>query len=125
MHGYEVDATLEERYPRLAAVSRTGRSITSLEKLARLKLIRITAEACFVGWPRAPRLETTEAGRGRLADALESKHWVHTQTHPPLLTWLALSWQARPRASSASSKPGQNFFQKGWRGKTDFERRVG
>jgi hypothetical protein len=32
-----------------------------------------------------------------LADALESKHWVHNRVHQPFLIWLALSWQARPR----------------------------
>ena len=33
-----------------------------------------------------------------MADALESKHWVNNRVHQPFLIWLALSWQARPRA---------------------------
>ena len=33
-----------------------------------------------------------------MADALESAHWTRTRVHQPFLTWLALSWQARPRA---------------------------
>ncbi len=112
MHGYEVDATLEERNIRdWAAVSRP-QIYYSLEKLARLKLIRITAEAASSAGPERRVLETTEAGRGRLADALESKHWVHTQTHPPFLTWLALSWQARPRAFQRQLKARAEFLSK-------------
>src|SRR5437763_11085742 len=95
MHGYEVNATLEERNIRdWAAVSRP-QIYYSLDKLTRLKLIRITAEDSPSAGPERRVFETTEAGRERLADALEGKHWVHSQTHPPFLTWLALSWQAR------------------------------
>src|SRR5213595_1289308 len=87
MHGYEVNATLEERNIRdWAAVSRP-QIYYSLDKLTRLKLIRITAEDSPSAGPERRVFETTEAGRERLADALEGKHWVHTQTHPPFLTW--------------------------------------
>jgi DNA-binding PadR family transcriptional regulator len=112
MHGYEVNATLEDRNIRdWAAVSRP-QIYYSLEKLTRLKLIRITEEAAPAAGPERRVLETTEAGRERLADALEAKHWVDTQTHPPFLTWLALSWQARPRAFQRQLKARAQFLSK-------------
>jgi|SRR5438045_2898728 len=110
MHGYEVNATLEERNIRdWAAVSRP-QIYYSLDKLTRLKLIRITAEDSPSAGPERRVFETTEAGRERLADALEGKHWVHSQTHPPFLTWLALSWQARPRAFQRQLKARSEFL---------------
>jgi len=35
-------------------------------------------------------------GRAALADALEREEWARQRDRPPFLTWLALSWQARP-----------------------------
>jgi DNA-binding PadR family transcriptional regulator len=38
----------------------------------------------------------TAKGRATLADALENKDWAAPRDRPPFLTWVALSWQARP-----------------------------
>lgn len=98
MHGYEVNATLENRKIRdWAAVSRP-QIYYSLEKLTRLGLIRATGEDAPSAGPERRVFQTTEQGRKRLADALESPRWTTTRVHQPFLTWLALSWQARPRA---------------------------
>ena len=98
MHGYEVNATLENRKIRdWAAVSRP-QIYYSLEKLTRLELIRATDEGAPSAGPERRVFRTTEQGRKRLADALESPRWTTTRVHQPFLTWLALSWQARPRA---------------------------
>jgi DNA-binding PadR family transcriptional regulator len=98
MHGYEANATLENRKIRdWAAVSRP-QVYYSLEKLTRLGLIRVTEDASSSAGPERRVFQTTEAGRKRLADALEAPRWTHTKVHPPFLTWLALSWQSRPRA---------------------------
>jgi DNA-binding PadR family transcriptional regulator len=39
---------------------------------------------------------TTARGREALADALERDDWAEQRDRPPFLTWMALSWLARP-----------------------------
>src|SRR5580765_6409244 len=97
MHGYEVNATLEERNIRDWAPVSRPQIYYSLDKLTSLGLIRVGADASPAAGPERRVFETTAAGRDRLADALESRHWVHNRVHQPFLIWLALSWQARPR----------------------------
>ena len=110
MHGYEVNATLEDQKIRdWAAVSRP-QIYYSLDKLTELGLIRVTATDSPSAGPERRVLETTESGRKWLADALEDAHWTSTHVHQPFLTWLALSWQARPRAFQKQLKQRQNFL---------------
>jgi DNA-binding PadR family transcriptional regulator len=97
MHGYEVNATLEERNIRDWAPVSRPQIYYSLDKLTALGLIRVGADDSPAAGPERRVFETTAAGRDRLADALESRHWVHNRVHQPFLIWLALSWQARPR----------------------------
>ena len=97
MHGYEVNATLEDRNIRDWAPVSRPQIYYSLDKLTSLGLIRVGTDASPAAGPERRVFETTAAGRDRLADALESKHWVHNRVHQPFLIWLALSWQARPR----------------------------
>ena len=112
MHGYEVNATLENRKIRdWAAVSRP-QIYYSLEKLTRLGLIRVTAEGAPSAGPERRVFRTTDSGRKRLADALESPRWSTTRVHQPFLTWLALSWQARPRAFAQQVKRRRELLQK-------------
>ena len=98
MHGYEVNATLEDRNIREWAPVSRPQIYYSLDKLTRLGLIRVGADESPAAGPERRVFETTASGRDRLADALESKHWVNNRVHQPFLIWLALSWQARPRA---------------------------
>ena len=98
MHGYEVNATLEDRKIREWAPVSRPQIYYSLDKLTRLGLIRVGADESPAAGPERRVFETTPQGRDRLADALESKHWVNNRVHQPFLIWLALSWQARPRA---------------------------
>ena len=98
MHGYEVNATLEDRKIRDWAPVSRPQIYYSLDKLTRMDLIRVGADESPAAGPERRVFETTAAGRDRLADALESKHWVDNRVHQPFLIWLALSWQARPRA---------------------------
>ena len=98
MHGYEANATLENRKIRdWAAVSRP-QIYYSLEKLTRLNLIRVTDDVAASAGPERRVFQTTDEGRQQLADALEAGHWIDARVHEPFQTWLALSWQARPRA---------------------------
>lgn len=104
MHGYEANATLENRKIRdWAAVSRP-QVYYSLEKLTKLGLIRVTDDGSASAGPERRVFQTTDEGRQRLAAALEAPHWTHSKVHPPFLTWLALSWQARPRAFAQQVK---------------------
>jgi len=110
MHGYEVNATLENRKIRdWAAVSRP-QIYYSLEKLTRLELIRATDEGVPSAGPERRVFRTTELGGKRLADALESPRWTTTRVYQPFLTWLALSWQARPRAFQKQIKQRRDFM---------------
>ena len=97
MHGYEVNATLEDRKIRDWAPVSRPQIYYSLDKLTSMGLIRVGADESPAAGPERRVFETTAAGRDRLADALESKHWVDNRVHQPFLIWLALSWQARPR----------------------------
>jgi DNA-binding PadR family transcriptional regulator len=96
-HGYEVNATLEDRKIRNWAPVSRPQIYYSLDKLTKLKLIRVTDVDSPSAGPERRVMETTALGREQLADALEATHWVHQRVHQPFLIWLALSWQARPR----------------------------
>src|ERR1044072_7624478 len=98
MHGYEVNATLENRNVRDWAPVSRPQIYYSVDKLSGLGLIKIGNDNNPAAGPERRVFETTAAGRDRLADALEEKHWVDNRVYEPFLIWLALSWQARPRA---------------------------
>jgi len=97
MHGYEVNATLEERNIREWAPVSRPQIYYSLDKLTKLKLIRVTETDLSPAGPERRVMQTTPLGREQLADALEAKHWITQGVHQPFLIWLALSWQARSR----------------------------
>lgn len=110
MHGYEANATLENRKIRdWAAVSRP-QIYYSLEKLTRLGLIRVTDDESTSAGPERRVFETTDEGRRQLADALEAPHWTKARVHEPFQTWLALSWQARPRAFAQQVKQRRRYL---------------
>jgi len=96
MHGYEANAELERREVRdWAGISRP-QVYYSLEKLARQNLIRATESDAPNAGPERRIFETNAKGRAALADALEREDWTTQRERPPFLTWIALSWQARP-----------------------------
>ena len=112
MHGYEANATLEDRQIcDWAAVSRP-QIYYSFDKLTRLGLIRVTEDAASSAGPERRVFQTTEEGRKRLADALESPRWTNAKVHEPFQTWLALSWQARPRAVAQQLKRRREHLEK-------------
>src|ERR1051326_5245129 len=89
MHGYEVNATLAARNIRDWAPVSRPQIYYSLDKMTQLGLIRVGADDSPAPGPERRVFETTAAGRDRLADALESRHWVHNRVHQPFLIWLA------------------------------------
>jgi DNA-binding PadR family transcriptional regulator len=111
MHGYEVNATLEERQIRDWAPVSRPQIYYSLDKLTKLKLIRVASDTSAAAGPERRVFETTASGRERLADALEGKHWTNNRVHQPFLIWLALSWQARPRTFRKQLNARKKFLE--------------
>jgi DNA-binding PadR family transcriptional regulator len=109
-HGYEVNAELDRRQVRdWAAVSRP-QIYYSLDKLARVRLIRATASADPAEGPDRNVFETTADGRAALAEALERDDWVTGRDRPPFLTWMALSWRAKPGVFKAQLERRREFL---------------
>src|SRR5437763_16830304 len=71
MHGYEVNATLEDRNIRDWAPVSRPQIYYSLEKLENLGLIRPARDDIPATGPERRVLTTTAKGRDRLADALD------------------------------------------------------
>ena len=111
MHGYQANAELERREIRdWAAISRP-QVYYSLEKLARAGMIRsLETEAPATG-PERSSFETTAKGRAALADALERTDWTTQRDRPAFLTWVALSWQARPGVFRQQIRRRQRFLE--------------
>jgi len=96
LHGYQANAELERREVRdWAGISRP-QVYYSIEKLAQLRLVRASAIESAAAGPERRVFQTTAKGRVALADALEREEWSTHRERPPFLTWIALSWQARP-----------------------------
>jgi DNA-binding PadR family transcriptional regulator len=112
MHGYEANLELERREIRdWAGISRP-QVYYSLEKLARAGLIRSLETNEPAAGPERSTFETTAKGRAALADALEREEWTTQRERPPFLTWMALSWQARPGVFLKQLKRRRKFLLK-------------
>jgi DNA-binding PadR family transcriptional regulator len=111
MHGYQANAELERREIRdWAGISRP-QVYYSLEKLARAGMIRSLEMGEPASGPQRSSFETTAEGRTALADALEREEWTTQRDRPPFLTWVALSWQARPNVFQRQIQRRQNFLE--------------
>jgi len=96
MHGYAANAELERREVRdWAGISRP-QVYYSLDKLLRLGLVRAVGSDEPQLGPDRRVVATTARGREALASALERDDWAEQRERPPFLTWIALSWLARP-----------------------------
>ena len=112
MHGYQANLELERRQVRdWAGISRP-QVYYSLEKLARLGLVRAAHTGEPSAGPERSVFEITPRGRSALADALERGEWATQRERPPFLTWIALSWQARPGVFEQQLQRRQNFLEK-------------
>jgi DNA-binding PadR family transcriptional regulator len=96
MHGYQANAELERRCIRdWAAISRP-QVYYSLDKLAAGGFLRVAHSEEPSAGPERSVYETSAKGRAALADTLEREEWATQRDRPPFLTWVALSWLARP-----------------------------
>jgi DNA-binding PadR family transcriptional regulator len=112
MHGYQANLELERREIRDWANLSRPQVYLSLEKLARAGLVRTAKTDQPAGGPERISFETTGKGREALADALEHEGWTTQREHPPFLTWMALSWQARPGVFRNQLKRRRKFLLK-------------
>ncbi|GAC1631702.1 MAG: hypothetical protein NVS9B14_03920 [Candidatus Acidiferrum sp.] len=95
MHGYQANAELVRREVQdWAGISRP-QVYYSLEKLARLGMLRSAADKEEAEGPERQVFAVTARGTEALADALEREEWTTERERPVFLTWMALSWQAR------------------------------
>jgi len=111
MHGYQANLELERRCVRdWAGISRP-QVYYSLEKLAAAGLVRTTESDEPAEGPERRVFETTAKGRTALGEALERKEWATQRERPPFLTWVALSWQARPGVFARQIARRREFLQ--------------
>jgi DNA-binding PadR family transcriptional regulator len=110
-HGYEANLELERRDVKdWAGVSRP-QVYYSLEKLSRLGLVGAAKSEEPIAGPERRVLATTRKGRAALADALERADWTVHRDRPPFLTWMALSWQARPGVFRRQAMRRQKYLE--------------
>ena len=112
MHGYEANLELERRQVRdWAGISRP-QVYYSLEKLAGLGLVRAAESDQPEAGPERRVFVTAAKGRAALANALEREEWTTQRDRPPFLTWMALSWQARPGVFQRQLERRRKFLEK-------------
>lgn len=112
MHGYQANAELERREIRDWANVSLPQVYYSLKKLKQAGLLRAGETSEPLDGPERSTFETTERGRVALANALEHEGWTNQREHPPFLTWMALSWQARPGVFRSQLKRRRKFLLK-------------
>jgi DNA-binding PadR family transcriptional regulator len=112
MHGYQANLELERRQVRdWAGISRP-QVYYSLEKLQGQGLIRAAENEDPAAGPERSVFTPTVKGRSALAVALEREEWATQRERPPFLTWMALSWQARPGVFERQLRRRQQFLEK-------------
>ncbi len=112
MHGYQANAELERREVRdWAGISRP-QVYYSLEKLARLEMLRSATTKKRAEGPERAVFAITAKGQASLADALERDDWTVQRDRPVFLTWLALSWQARKGVFASQLEKRQDFLRR-------------
>jgi DNA-binding PadR family transcriptional regulator len=112
MHGYQANAELERRQVRdWASISRP-QIYYSMDKLAREGLVRLARTTEPAEGPERRVFQVTKRGLDALADALERSDWATTRERPPFVTWMALSWQARPGVFARQIRQRQEFLER-------------
>jgi DNA-binding PadR family transcriptional regulator len=112
MHGYQANQELVRREVQdWAGISRP-QVYYSMEKLASRGMIRATESDEPAAGPERAVYATTAKGRAALADALERAEWTTQRERPQFLTWVGLSWQARPGVFEQQLRRRQKFLEK-------------
>src|SRR3954453_13662046 len=85
LHGYDVNATLEQRNIRDWAPVSRPQIYYSLDKLLELGLTKIAKDEGSAAGPERRIFETTARGREQLAASLDAPHWVEDRVYQPFL----------------------------------------
>ena len=97
MHGYELWTELERREVREWASISKPQVYYSLNKLEREGHSELAIDDDPALGPDRRRFRPTPEGRRALADSLARANWATDHLPSPFVTWMVLSWQARPR----------------------------
>lgn len=112
MHGYQANAELVRREVQdWAGISRP-QVYYSLDKLARLGMLRASTTRKPAEGPERAIFAITGKGKTSLADALERQDWTVQRERPAFLTWMALSWQARKGVFVRQLQRREDFLKK-------------
>jgi DNA-binding PadR family transcriptional regulator len=110
-HGHALWAELLRRHVwKWAAISRP-QVYYSLKKLEAAGHVAPEADGDPSLGPERRTLAPTPKGRRALADALARAEWATQRPPSPFLTWMVLSWQARPRDFGAQVERRQKFLR--------------
>jgi DNA-binding PadR family transcriptional regulator len=112
MHGYQANAELVRREVQDWAGISLPQVYYSLEKLARLRMLREAADTSDAEGPERQVFAVTAKGTRALADALEREDWARQRDKPAFLTWMALSWQARQGVVGRQLQRRREFLEK-------------
>jgi DNA-binding PadR family transcriptional regulator len=112
MHGYQANAELVRRQVQdWAGISRP-QVYYSLEKLARLGMLRTAVDKKDAEGPERQVYRVTVRGTEALEDALEREDWTTRRERPAFLTWMALSWRARRGVFAKQIIKRREFLEK-------------
>jgi DNA-binding PadR family transcriptional regulator len=112
MHGYELWAELERRQvAKWASITKT-QVYYSLRKLEASQSIETTDDGDASLGPERRIYKPSDTGRRMLSDQLAHAKWATQRPPDPFLTWLVLSWQARPRDFAAQIARRRKFVAK-------------
>src|SRR5258706_13135511 len=110
MHGYELWAELMPRHVwKWAEISRP-QVYYSLKKLEERGHVRVVGNPDPALGPERSVLQPTASGRRMLTNALGRTDWATQRPPPPFLTWMVLSWQARPDDFNAQMERRRAFL---------------
>ena len=111
MHGYELWAELERRQvEKWASISR-AQVYYSLRKLADARHVSPARDDDSSLGPERRIYRPSDSGRRLLADSLAQARWATQRPPDPFLTWMVLSWQARPRDFAAQIARRRKFIE--------------
>jgi DNA-binding PadR family transcriptional regulator len=112
MHGYELWAELERRQvDKWASITRT-QVYYSLRKLDAGEYIATARDQEDAMGPERRVYKPREKGRRLLANELARPRWATERPPDPFLTWMVLSWQARPHDFEAQLVRRRKFLEK-------------
>ena len=111
MHGYELWAELERRQvEKWASISR-AQVYYSLRKLADARRITPAQDEDSSLGPERRIYKPSDSGRRLLGDSLAQARWASQRPPDPFLTWMVLSWQARPRDFATQIERRRRFLE--------------